>query len=147
MAPKLTGIDHIHVFVSNRLAAEEWYRRVLGLAREPALESWASGGGPLTIADESGRIHLALFERPRQGCRSVVALGTSGAEFVAWLEHLETALGRKLEAVDHELSWSVYFEDPDGNPFEITSYEHSAVKAALHETRPGLSEPAHGELT
>jgi catechol 2,3-dioxygenase-like lactoylglutathione lyase family enzyme len=48
MAPKLTGIDHIHVFVSDRLAAEDWYRRVLGLVREPTLESWASGGGPLT---------------------------------------------------------------------------------------------------
>jgi catechol 2,3-dioxygenase-like lactoylglutathione lyase family enzyme len=39
MAPKLTGIDHIHVFVSDRVAAEDWYRRVLGLARAPALES------------------------------------------------------------------------------------------------------------
>jgi catechol-2,3-dioxygenase len=30
MAPQLTGIDHIHVFVSDRVAAEDWYRRVLG---------------------------------------------------------------------------------------------------------------------
>jgi catechol 2,3-dioxygenase-like lactoylglutathione lyase family enzyme len=131
MTPKLTGIDHIHVFVSDRLAAEEWYRRVLGLVRTPGLESWAAGGGPLTIGDESGRVHLALFERPRQSCRSVVALGASGAEFLSWLGHLESALGRKLDAVDHEVSWSLYFEDPDGNPFEITSYEYSAIGAGL----------------
>ena len=79
MAPKLTGIDHIHVFVSDRRAAEDWYRRVLGLVRAPALETWAGGGGPLTIADESGRVHLALFERPGQSCRSAIALGASGA--------------------------------------------------------------------
>ena len=132
MAPKLAGIDHIHVFVSDRLAAEDWYRRVLGLVRAPALESWAAGGGPLTISDESGRVHLALFERPLQSCRSVVALGASAAEFLLWLRHLESALGRKLEPVDHELSWSLYFEDPDGNPFELTSYEHSAIKSNLH---------------
>ena len=132
MTPKLTGIDHVHVFVSDRLAAEDWYRRVLGLVRAPALESWATAGGPLTISDESGRVHLALFERPRQSCRSVVALGVSGPEFLVWLRHLESSLGRKLEPVDHELSWSLYFEDPDGNPFELTSYEHSAIGASLH---------------
>ena len=131
MTPKLTGIDHIHVFVSDRVAAEEWYRRVLGLVRVPALETWAAGRGPLTIADESGRVHLALFERPRQSCRSVVALGASGAQFLSWLKFLESTLGRKLEPVDHEFSWSLYFEDPDGNPFEITSYEHSAIRAGL----------------
>jgi catechol 2,3-dioxygenase-like lactoylglutathione lyase family enzyme len=133
MAPKLTGIDHIHVFVSDRLAAEDWYRRVLGLVRAPALESWAAGGGPLTVSDESGRVHLALFERPRQGCRSVVALGASGVDFLSWLRHLESTLGRRLEPVDHEFSWSLYFEDPDGNPYELTSYEHSAIEAGLRQ--------------
>jgi catechol-2,3-dioxygenase len=32
---------------------------------------------------------------------------------------------------DHDLSVSLYFHDPDGNPFEITTYEYQAVKAAL----------------
>lgn len=134
MVPDLTGIDHVHVFVADRVAAEDWYRRVLGLGRVSALQSWAADGGPLTIADAAGRIHLALFERPRQDCRSVVALGSSGAGFLLWLRHLETALGRKLQPIDHDLSWSLYFEDPDGNPFEITSYEHAQVTAALSES-------------
>ena len=131
MAPNLTGIDHIHVFVSDRAAAEDWYGRVLGLVRVPAFESWAAGDGPLTLADPSGRIHLALFERPHRSCRSTVALGTSGADFIAWLGHLEAELGRRPEPVDHGLSWSLYFEDPDGNPFEVTCYEHHEVGAGL----------------
>jgi Glyoxalase/Bleomycin resistance protein/Dioxygenase superfamily len=136
MAPTLTGIDHIHIFVSDRVAAEDWYRRVLGLVRAPALESWAAGGGPLTIVDASDRVHLALFERPRQSCRTVVALGASGAEFLSWLAHLRSALGRQLEPVDHELSWSLYFEDLDGNPFELTSYEYGAIRDSLDGARP-----------
>lgn len=33
--------------------------------------------------------------------------------------------------VDHDVAWSLYFADSDGNPFEITSYEYDAVAAAL----------------
>jgi catechol 2,3-dioxygenase-like lactoylglutathione lyase family enzyme len=135
MVPKLTGIDHIHVFVSDRVAAEDWYRRVLGLLSAPGLDPSSVGGGPLTIADETGRVHLALFERPRQNCRSVVALGASGAQFLLWFKHLELELDRKIEPVDHEFAWSLYFEDPDGNPFEITSYEYGAIRAALSASK------------
>ena len=131
MAPTLTNIDHVHVFVSDRVAAEDWYARVLGLKRLPDLAFWSADGGPLTLANASDSIHLALFEKPRETCRSTVALGTGAAEFLAWRVHLKSALGRELEAVDHDVAWSLYFEDPDGNPFEITSYEYGEVSAGL----------------
>ena len=66
MAPNLQDVDHIHVLVADRAAAEEWYARVLGLHRVPEL-----------------------------------------------------------------VSWSLYFSDPDGNPYEITSYEYPDIEAAL----------------
>ena len=31
-------------------------------------------------------------------------------------------------AQDHELYMSLYFSDPDGNPYEITTYEYAAAK-------------------
>jgi hypothetical protein len=31
------------------------------------------------------------------------------------------------------VSWSLYFSDPDGNPFEITSYEHAALAPQLQQ--------------
>ena len=31
---------------------------------------------------------------------------------------------RDREAADHEVSWSVYFKDPDGNPYEVTTYDY-----------------------
>ncbi|MFN7136382.1 MAG: VOC family protein, partial [Thermomonas sp.] len=66
-----------------------------------------------------------------QPCRSTIALATGAAAFLAWRRHLGAALGAPVQAVDHDLSWSLYFQDPDGNPFEITCYEHAALAAAL----------------
>ena len=93
-----------------------------------ALESWASDGGPLTIANEAETVHLALFERPAQPCRSTIAFGVTAREFIAWREHLCAALEAAPNTEDHQLSWSLYFTDPDGNPCEITTYEYAAVE-------------------
>ncbi len=128
--PALEGIDHVHVFVSDRAAAEVWYGRVLGLRRVPGLEGWAVDGGPLTLSDPGGRVHVALFEAPTQASRSTIALQADGRAFAAWRRHLERALGAPPRLVDHELSWSLYFSDPDGNPFEITTYERDSAKEA-----------------
>lgn len=127
MAPELDRIDHIHVFVADRPAAEQWYDRVMGLKRLASLELWAADGGPLTLANASGTIHLALFERPSAKCRSTIALGTSAEGLLAWRRHLASELGKPVELIDHQVSWSLYFEDPDGNPFEVTSYDYDAL--------------------
>ena len=131
MPPLLESIDHIHLFVSDRAAAERWYAAIMGFERVRDLEFWAADGGPLTIADRSGKIHLALFERPAQACRSTVALAVDATQFLAWRTHLAGVFGREVEAVDHQVSWSLYFADPDGNPFEITSYDYATLATKL----------------
>jgi catechol-2,3-dioxygenase len=40
-------------------------------------------------------------------------------------------LGSAPRCEDHALALSMYFSDPDGNPFEITTYEHEAARALL----------------
>ncbi len=130
MPPKLKGIDHVHVYVADWAAAEAWYRRVLGLSRVDALMGWAVENGPLTVENPGGTVHLALFETERRPPISTVAFGATGAEFLAWKRHLE-AEGLKLRLADHELAYSLYFSDPDGNTYEITTYDHGAVRAAL----------------
>jgi catechol-2,3-dioxygenase len=129
--PGLLAVDHIHVYVADRAAAERWYRDVLGFTRVPELVQWADGGGPLTVRNAGDTIHLALFERPPQRTRSTVALRVGAADFLAWRTHLTNALGRTIEAVDHAVSWSLYFEDPDGNPYEITSYDYAELGRRL----------------
>ena len=135
MAPTLTGVDHIHILVTNRSAALEWYAEVLGLHAMPELLFWAEGYGPLTVGNAAGTIHLALFERPREKCRSTVAFNVTALEFLAWKQHLCRVLARSVSAESHDISWSMYFSDPDGNPFEITSYEYAAIQAQLNRLR------------
>jgi catechol-2,3-dioxygenase len=131
MAPRLLGFDHIHVFVQDRAAAEAWYAEVMGLARTPALEFWATGGGPLTLQDADDTIHIALFERPHQENRATVALRVSAEAFAQWRAHLASFPQLKVSAVeDHGVALSLYFRDPDGNPYEITTYEHAAARQA-----------------
>lgn len=129
MFPSLQGIDHIHVFVQDRAAAEQWYAKVMGLSRSPGLEFWAHDGGPLTIQDSDNTVHIALFERPHQVNRATVALRTTADGLRAWQARLAGFPELNVTYEDHEVALSIYFSDPDGNPYEITTYEHQAFRA------------------
>jgi hypothetical protein len=73
MTHALQDIDHIHVTVADRAAAEVWYRDALGPVCSPELAVSAADGGPLTLQNRTGTVHLALFERPAAASRSVIA--------------------------------------------------------------------------
>ena len=122
--PGISGIDHIHVYVKDRGAAEKWYATVLGYRRVSAFESWASKEGPLTIENSEGNVHLALFERDREVSDSAIAFKASGKEFARWVAHLR-AHNVDVSIKDHDLAVSLYFEDLDGNLLEITTYDHA----------------------
>jgi catechol-2,3-dioxygenase len=129
--PALEAVDHIHIHVSDRASAERWYREVLGFTRVPELERWTADQGPLTLRNAGDTIHLALFERPKQPSRTTIALRVTAPDFLAWRAHLSQALGQPVLPVDHEVSWSLYFVDPDGNPYEITSYAYEDLRSRL----------------
>ena len=138
MRPEIEAFDHIHVFVADRAAAEQWYAQVLGFTRAHDLAFWAADGGPLTIQNSSGSVHLALFERPRERNRATIALRVGAEQFGLWLTHLKRELGdNSVSAEDHDLSVSLYFTDPDGNPYEITTYEHAAARPLVTRASPG----------
>ena len=130
MKPELTGIDHVHVYVSDLKAAERWYEQVLGLTRLKALEGWAVDGGPLTLGDPSDNIHVALFERSEPKTASTIAFGTEGQDFLEWKRHIE-GTGQTVSLSDHRLAFSMYFEDPDGNQHEITTLDVPTVRSGL----------------
>jgi len=144
MTPTLQRVDHVHVFVRDRAQAQRWYADVLGFHRVKGLEFWAADGGPLTVGDESGDIHLALFEKPSQPCRSTIAFTADAAQFLVWCSHLAEALKQPIHPVDHQVAWSLYFSDPDGNPFEITCYDYDSLSATLHKTLSGVASDSRG---
>jgi catechol 2,3-dioxygenase-like lactoylglutathione lyase family enzyme len=131
-------VDHVHVEVRDREQAAAWYARVLGLTPHRDLAVWADHTkGPLILAGGDGHPALALFARePAPPSRdSTVAFRVRGAAFRAFLDALDglnltDRHGRavtRAQVVDHDLAWSIYFVDPDGNPIEVTSYDRDGV--------------------
>ena len=132
-------LDHVHVYVTNREAAAEWYKRILGLEIVAALAFWANDpNGPLSISPDGGNTELALFQRPcavPPARRATIAFRVDGAGFQAFLARLAEhpvfdGEGRQVTAqdiVDHDKSFSVYFCDPDGNPYELTTYDYAQI--------------------
>ena len=107
------------------------------------LEGWATDGGPLMVSGDDGRTMLALFEGEPRGSRETaghhrVAFRVDGPSFLRFVEGTErapvydegreTASGRLM---DHEKAYSVYFCDPWGNRYELTTYGRDEVAARL----------------
>ena len=132
MAPKLSGVDHLHVNVGSWDEAEVWYRSILNFNRVEALMDWAVENGPLTVENPEGTVHLAFFESDSPESTNVIAFGASGKEFLNWKTHLEDH-GLKLRVTDHKMAYSLYFSDPWNNSHEITTYERDYVAGKLAE--------------
>ena len=138
-------LDHVELFVPERLQAAEWYERVFGCRPIPGTEEWASHPqGPLMISPDGGRTKLALFAGQPQGGRATagfhrVAFRVSATELLAFAARLPALDVRESREVDHGSAWSVYFADPWGHRLEVTTYEVEAVRAARGS---GLSEQA-----
>ena len=130
MVPQLKGVDHVHIAVDNWADAEAWYEEIMGFRRIDALMGWAVNGGPLTIENPEGTVHLAMFEKNNQPDMSAVAFGATADQFLAWKDHLESH-GLKLRLTDHTMAYSLYFGDPWSNRYEITTYDRDAVAARL----------------
>lgn len=128
----LLAIDHVHVVVADCDAARDWYARMLGLMPVPELEFWVREGGPLALSNPTRTVTLALFEQAESGHRATVALRVQGADFLAWRRDLLAERELTVRVADHTVSWSLYFADPDGNRFEITTYDYAAVGNALN---------------
>ncbi|ABF40327.1 Glyoxalase/bleomycin resistance protein/dioxygenase [Candidatus Koribacter versatilis Ellin345] len=120
---KAQHIDHVEVLVSDLPRSAKWYEEVLGLKPmgkwDP--EPWMIGAGTSKLA-------LFKAELPRTDAGSEahwhrVAWHTDAAGFQGAQQHLK-ALGIAFRGpVDHGVSDSIYFNDPDGNPLEITFYK------------------------
>jgi catechol 2,3-dioxygenase-like lactoylglutathione lyase family enzyme len=124
---KTQGIDHVALVVRDVERSIRWYGEVLGLERRHA-EAW--GGVPAFIG--AGTTALALFPArdgasgPPSGRDSIgmmhLAFRVDGPGFAHAKEEL-TRRGIAWEFQDHDISHSIYFDDPDGNQLEITTYE------------------------
>jgi catechol 2,3-dioxygenase-like lactoylglutathione lyase family enzyme len=136
-------IDHVELFVPDQYEAAKWYEEILGLKILPDYEYWAANG-PLMISSNGGGTMLALFvgeprgQRPTAGHHRV-AFRVDAAGFIRFLARLAdhpvyNERGQPLtpqQVIDHDLSYSIYFCDPYGNRYEITTYDYEVISAYL----------------
>ena len=138
---KVAQLDHVHVMVADKYEAAVWYENVLGLAVVKSKEFWAEGGGPLVISSDDGNTALALFSRV--GDKAEIAFRVDAQGFRDFLKHAESInlLNKKGNAisigdvVDHDAAYSIYFNDPDGNLMEVTSYDYDELNQAITAMR------------
>ena len=143
---KVEGIDHVALVVRDVERSIRWYGDVLGLERRYA-DVW--GDVPAFIG--AGTTALALFPvrdgeaKPRPGRDTIAMLHLAFRVDAAGFERAKEELTRRgiaWEFQDHEVSHSIYFEDPDGHQLEITTYDLTGVITArpLRRGRPPLAQ-------
>ena len=147
-------IDHVKVSVPDRYEAAAWYQEVFGLRilRGPAWDAAAgSPGGPLFLGvdDALDAMKVVLLEGEPLGKHPPIGLtraafSVDGKSFLRFLDRLdELALfdedGQRLthsHLVDQWIAWSLYFNDPYGNRYELLTYEYETVRQQVPPAAP-----------
>ena len=125
---RVKHIDHVELLVPDIGKTESWYRKVLGLKR---VQAW----DPEPVMIGAGDTMLALFTSPRVKRRLPgkkksghrvsygylrVAFLTDRAGFKKAQQRLKKLGIAYRGPVDHDTTFSIYFQDLNGLPLEIT---------------------------
>jgi catechol 2,3-dioxygenase-like lactoylglutathione lyase family enzyme len=128
MAFRVKHIDHVELLVGDIAKTEAWYRKVLGLER---VQAW----DPEPVMIGAGKTMLALFTSSRAKRRLPgtkkdghrVSYGYLRVAFLTDAKGFEKAqrrlrkLGIRFRGpIDHDTTFSIYFQDLNGLPLEIT---------------------------
>jgi len=127
MAFRVKHVDHVELLVPDIRKTEAWYTNVLGLKR---VHVW----DPEPIMIGAGKTKLALFtsrrpkgRTPRSTKSHRVGYGYLRVAFLTSTKGFEKAQRRLKKLgipfrgpIDHDLTYSIYFQDLNGLPLEIT---------------------------
>ena len=128
MAFRVKHIDHVELLVPDITKTEAWYKKVLGLKR---VHAWK----PEPVMIGAGETKLALFTssrpkgkaRPKTKAGHRVSYGYLRVAFLTSTKGFERAQRRLKKLgipfrgpIDHDLTFSIYFQDLNGLPLEIT---------------------------
>jgi catechol 2,3-dioxygenase len=117
----MTAVGHVHLKVSDLERSESFYRDALGLEVTERV-----GGSFVFMSFGGSHHHLALQGHPDASPADPEALGLyhfavevpDEAALADAVDRIRQA-GIEFAAVDHGISKSVYFTDPDGHGVEV----------------------------
>ena len=122
---KVQSLGHVVLNVADLARSEAFYTGVLGL---PVCARYDEGGMEMTFFSLGNHHDLAISKaaptdtapaRGSVGLNHVAfCIGTSLDELREAKTHLEAA-GLDLTPIDHEVTKSLYLQDPDGNGVEL----------------------------
>jgi catechol 2,3-dioxygenase-like lactoylglutathione lyase family enzyme len=125
----LSGIDHVALSVVDVERSANWYVEVLGFERR-----YEGMWDRIPVFIGIGATAIALFPVQAKATKSSpnatgpqmqhLAFGTNSKGFQRAQMELKQR-GIPFHFQDHEISHSIYFQDPDGHKLEITTYELS----------------------
>ncbi len=122
---KIKALGHVVLRVTDRARSEAFYNGVLGL---PICARYDGEGMKMAFFTLGNHHDFAVMEVSGEGSsRAETAVGLHHVAFNIGtnLDELREAkakleaAGLKLNPVDHEVTKSLYFEDPDGNGVEV----------------------------
>ena len=121
---ELKRIDHVALSVRDVEVSAKWYIENLGFERRHE-GMWDD----IPVFIGKGEAAIALFPSENKNSETSkrngilhFAFWTDRKNFLAAQEEL-TRRGIAFHFQDHEISHSIYFNDPDGHQLEITTYE------------------------
>lgn len=119
---KIESLGHIVLKVSNLDASRDFYHKLLGLSISAESEDWKM------IFFTLGSHHdFAIVEVGSEAEKNIKSVGVDHFAFkicgnINDLYNAKIALesaGVEIEPVNHHVSFSLYFSDPDGNKLEV----------------------------
>lgn len=138
--PKLSGIHHVKIPVTDLARSRAWYERVFGLRvtmEFPEKDGEVRGlGGFIPGLGDTG-LALRLNPKAAEGCQGFdpISFGVDDrADIEAWASHLDSLDIRHSPVIDASKGWLLVFNDPDGLEIHLYSWaEHGIVQSG----RPG----------
>ena len=118
--PKLLNIGHVHLKVSDLKKAEEFYTKLLGFK----VNERANGYIFLTLGKKHHDLALQEIENAKKPTEDTIGLYHFAIEAknIRELAKLYFKLKQgdvSVSPIDHGISKTLYFSDPDGNGIEV----------------------------
>lgn len=152
-APRLAGIHHVKIPVTDLARSRAWYERVLGFV--VTIEFPEEDGVVRGVAGEVpglGDTMLALRENPEAaaGCRGFDPVSFAvddRADIEAWTAHLDAHDVHHSPVTDASVGWLLVFDDPDGLQLHLYSWAAHGMDQSAHAGygRPVAAAPAEAE--